>query len=136
TSRVAICAIALGALGLGIFGMLVLTRNVVPRIRRYSQFATAVGAGDLSSRLAPRGADELAALGRALDAMVEQREFVEALQVADSAEVARGLLKRQIERSISGSDVVVLNRNNSDDRLEAATTLDEGSALTTSLRDA
>ena len=136
TSRLAIFAMALGALGLGIGGMLVLTRNVVPRIRRYSQFATAVGAGDLSSRLAPRGADELAALGRALDSMVERREFVETLQVADSEAVARDLLKRQIERSISGSDVIILNRNNSDDRLEAVTPLDEDSTLTTSLRDA
>jgi len=135
-SRLAILAMTLGALGLGIGGMLVLTRNVVPRIRRYSQFATAVGAGDLSSRLAPRGADELAALGRALDSMVEQREFVEALQVTDSEDVVRDLLKRQIERSISGSNVVVLNRNNSDDRLEAVTTVDAASMLMTSLRDA
>jgi diguanylate cyclase (GGDEF)-like protein len=136
SSRLAILAMALGALGLGIGGMLLLTRNVVPRIKRYSQFATAIGAGDLSSRLAPRGSDELAALGHALDSMVEQREFVEALQVTESEQAARELLKRQIERSIPSSSVVVLNRNNSDDRLEAVTALDEGSTLKTSLRDA
>ena len=136
SSRLAILAMALGALGLGIGCMLLLTRNVVPRIRRYSQFATAVGAGDLSGRLAPRGPDELAALGRALDSTVERREFVEALQVADSEQAARDLLKRQIERSIPASNVVVLNRNNSDDRLEAVTALDENSTLKTSLRDA
>jgi diguanylate cyclase (GGDEF)-like protein len=136
TSRLVIWAIALGALGLGIGGMLLLTRNVVPRIRRYSRFAAAIATGDLSGRLGSRGSDELAALGRALDEMVEQREFVEALQVTSSEEVAHDLLKRQIERSIASSSVVVLNRNNSDDRLEATTALPEDSSLNASLRDA
>jgi len=136
TSRLVIWAIAIGAFGLGIGSMLLLTRNVVPRIRRYSQFASAVGAGDLSSRLAPRGADELAILGRSLDSMVELREFVDTLQVTDSEEVAHDLLKRQVERSIAGSSVVVLNRNNSDDRLEATTALREDSSLKASLIDA
>jgi hypothetical protein len=136
TSRLVVWAIAIGAFGLGIGSMLLLTRNVVPRIRRYSQFASAVGAGDLSSRLAPRGSDELATLGRALDEMVELREFVDTLQVTDSEEVAHDLLKRQVERSIAGSSVVVLNRNNSDDRLEATTALREDSYLKASLTDA
>jgi diguanylate cyclase (GGDEF)-like protein len=146
-SLVVIWAIALGALALGVGSMLLLTRNVVPRIRRFSQFASAVAAGDLSDRLATRGSDELASLGRALDEMVERRavgakhqavqsEFVDALQVTDSEEAAHDLLKRQVERTIAGSSVVVLNRNNSENRLEATTDLAPGSSLTESLTDA
>jgi diguanylate cyclase (GGDEF)-like protein len=147
SSLLAIGAIAVAALGLGIGSVLVLTRNVVPRIRHYSRFARAVANGDLSGRLAPRGSDELAALGRALDEMVKRRsadrrheaaqgEFVETLQVTDSEEQAHDLLKRQVERSIARSNVVVLNRNNSENRLEATTTLPEASTLRRTLVDA
>jgi diguanylate cyclase (GGDEF)-like protein len=147
TSRLVILAIALGAFALGIGSVLLLTRNVVPRIKRFSSFASAVAAGDLSGRLRPRGSDELASLGRALDEMVQRRavvadhqdtqsEFVETLQVTSSEELAHDLLKRQVERSIAGSSVVVLNRNNSDDRLEATTTLPAGSPIARTLIDA
>lgn len=68
--------------------------------------------------------------------MIERREFVDTLQVTDSEEVAHGLLKRQIERSVPGSSAVILNRNNSSDRLEAKTPLSEGSTLAESLVDA
>jgi HAMP domain-containing protein len=147
TSLLVIGAIALGALALGLGSMLVLTRNVVPRIRRYSEFATAVAGGDLGGRLTPRGSDELATLGRALNEMVERRsvsvthqhvqgEFVDALQVTDTEEVAHDLLRRQVERSIPGSSVVVLNRNNSENRLEATTIVPDGSTLKQTLIDA
>ncbi len=147
SSRRAIVTIAIAALVLGIGSVLLLTRNVVPRIKRYSRFAGAVADGDLSGRLAPRGSDELAALGRALDEMVEHRsadqrhesaqdEFVSTLQVTDSEEAAHDLLKRQVERSVAGSSVVVLNRNNSENRLEATTALPEASPLNQSLIDA
>jgi diguanylate cyclase (GGDEF)-like protein len=147
TSRLVILAIALGAFALGIGSVVLLTRNVVPRIKRFSSFASAVAAGDLSGRLRPRGSDELASLGRALDEMVQRRavvadhqdtqsEFVETLQVTSSEELAHDLLKRQVERSIAGSSVVVLNRNNSDDRLEATTALPEGSPIAHTLIDA
>jgi hypothetical protein len=43
-------------------------------------------------------------------------EFTEAMQVTESEEEAHGLLKRHLERSIPGSAVVILNRNNSADR--------------------
>jgi diguanylate cyclase (GGDEF)-like protein len=146
-SRLVIWAMALGAFALGIGSMLLLTRNVVPRITRFAEFASAVAGGDLSGRLRPRGSDELARLGRALDEMVQRRsvvaghqeiqsEFVEILQVTSSEEVAHDLLKRQVERSIAGSRVAVLNRNNSDDRLEATTALPDGSALKQTLVDA
>jgi diguanylate cyclase (GGDEF)-like protein len=133
TSRLTIWAIAIGACVLGVGSMMLLIRNVVPRIRRYSQFASAVAAGDLSVRLASRGSDELAILGRTLDEMVERREFVDVLQVTDSEEVAHDLLKRQVERSVPGGRAVILNRNNSDDRLEATTILPDDSPLTQSL---
>jgi diguanylate cyclase (GGDEF)-like protein len=135
-SRLIIWAIAIAACIVGIGSMLLLTRNVVPRLRRYSRFASAVATGDLSVRLASRGSDELAILGRTLDEMVERREFVDALQVTESAEVAQDLLKRQVERSVPGSTAVVLNRNNSDDRLEAATALSDDSPLKLSLSGA
>lgn len=147
TSRLLIWAIAAAAFGLGVGSVLLLTRNVVPRIKRYSRFAAAVATGDLSGRLQPTGSDEIAVLGRALDEMVARRavgakrqdvqnEFVDTLQVIDSEQVAHDLLKRQVERTIPGSSVVVLNRNNSDDRLEATTRIADDSSLKTSLIDA
>jgi diguanylate cyclase (GGDEF)-like protein len=146
-SLLAIWIIGAAAFALGIGAVLLLTRNVVPRIRRYSRFAAAVASGDFSRRLSSRGSDELAALGRALDEMVEHRaldasqreaqdEFVDILQVTESEAVAHDLLRRQIERSISGSTVVVLNRNTSENRLEAKTSLSEAGWLEETLADA
>lgn len=136
TSRLIIWTIAIVACLLGVGSMLVLTRNVVPRITRYSRFASTVATGDLSVRVASRGSDELATLGRSLNDMIERREFVDALQVIDSEELAHDLLRRQVERSVPGSSAVVLNRNNSNNRLEATTRLREGSDLKQSLAGA
>ncbi len=136
SSRLVIWSIAIGACLLGIGSMLLLARNVVPRIRRYSRFASAVASGDLSVRVASRGSDELAILGRTLDEMVERREFVDTLQVTDSEEVAHDLLKRQVQRSVPGSSAVILSRNNSEDRLEAKTAVPEDSPLNVSLTGA
>jgi diguanylate cyclase (GGDEF)-like protein len=52
-----------------------------------------------------------------------QDEFADMLAVADDEVEANALLKRHIERSTPDSRVVVLNRNNSEDRLEARTPL-------------
>jgi diguanylate cyclase (GGDEF)-like protein len=131
---------AAAALLLGLGSVIALIRNVVPRIREYSAFAKRVAAGDLSARLDPHGYDDLAQLGHALEDMVERRaagaaqderqtEFVESMQLAETEEEAHGLLKRHVERSAPGSAVVVLNRNNSADRLEAKTALPEDSPL-------
>jgi diguanylate cyclase (GGDEF)-like protein len=109
-----------------------LIRAVVVRVKAYSAFARRVAAGELHSRTRPRGHDELTDLGWALNAMVakgesvrsyeeSQSEFTEALQVTEGEEEAHHLLKRHLERSVPGSAVVVLNRNNSADRLEATT---------------
>ena len=48
-----------------------------------------------------------------------QREFAETLQVTQNEGEAHALLKRHLERSLENSEIVVLNRNNSQNRLEA-----------------
>ena len=63
-------AIALAVLALAlVFGWLV--RSIVPRIRRYSEFAGTVARHDLSTRIEPKGNDELTDLGGHLNAMVD-----------------------------------------------------------------
>lgn len=120
--------------------VLALIRNMVPRIRRYSGFAADVAAGRPVALLEPRGQDELAELGRALDDMVLQRqvvaraddaqgEFVDTLQVTRSEDEAQELLQRHVERSLPGSSAVVLRSNNSANRLQAATALPADSEL-------
>jgi len=52
-----------------------------------------------------------------------QAEFADVLQVTEGQDETYDLLKRRVERSIAGARAVVLNRNNSEDRLEAATEL-------------
>lgn len=49
-----------------------------------------------------------------------QRELRELLQVSESEPESRMLLIRHIERTVPGSGVAVLNRNNSENRLEPA----------------
>src|SRR5205807_1796691 len=65
-----------------------------------------------------------------------QAELAHGLQVTGDQTEAHGLLKRHLERSIPGATVVVLNRNNSADRLVATTALPESSELETALADA
>jgi diguanylate cyclase (GGDEF)-like protein len=124
-----------------------LIRSVVPRVRAYSRFAVEVADGRLSGRLAVAGSDELADLGDALDTMVRnqlgardhdraQSEFSHALQTAENEDEAHDLLRRHLQRSIAGASVVVLNRNNSADRLQAMTDVPETSALQNTLAGA
>jgi diguanylate cyclase (GGDEF)-like protein len=65
-----------------------------------------------------------------------QREFTEIMQITRDEREAYHLLKRHLERSLEGSEVLVLNRNNSHDRLEAATPLADGSPLAEKLKAA
>jgi diguanylate cyclase (GGDEF)-like protein len=58
-----------------------------------------------------------------------QREFTEIMQITRDEDEAYRLLKRHLERSLAGSDVLVLNRNNSHDRLEPMTELADDSPL-------
>jgi diguanylate cyclase (GGDEF)-like protein len=126
---------------------LALIRNLVPRLRSYSGFAGRVADGQLGERLTPNGGDEVAQLGQALDLMVGRREeqrayeeaqaeFADAMQLSETESEAHDLLKRHLERTIGGSRVTVLNRNNSADRLEAATPVEPECPLHTSLQGA
>jgi diguanylate cyclase (GGDEF)-like protein len=58
-----------------------------------------------------------------------QQEFAQAMLVAADEQEARELLKRHLERSIAGSAVAVLDRDESEDRLEVTAEPDEGSPL-------
>lgn len=58
-----------------------------------------------------------------------QHEFTEVMQITRDESEAYELLKRHLERSVPGSEVVVLNRNNSHDRLEPMTELPEDWAM-------
>jgi diguanylate cyclase (GGDEF)-like protein len=59
----------------------------------------------------------------------EQQEFTEALQMTGSEDEANELLERHLERQLPGSDVLVLRRNNSDNRLEASALMPADEAL-------
>jgi diguanylate cyclase (GGDEF)-like protein len=65
-----------------------------------------------------------------------QARFGEALQVAQDQPEAHLLLKRQLEERIPGSSVVVLNRNNSANRLEPSEQLPDDDPLSVALTHA
>jgi diguanylate cyclase (GGDEF)-like protein len=65
-----------------------------------------------------------------------QREFAETLQITESEVEAHAVVKRHLERSLDGANVIVLNRNNSQNRLEATTPIDEESTFARNLTDA
>jgi diguanylate cyclase (GGDEF)-like protein len=65
-----------------------------------------------------------------------QSEFAETMQVMRDEPEAHTLVKQHLERSIPDSKVVVLNRNNSDNRLVASTQCDDDPALAAKLADA
>lgn len=93
---------------------ILLTRSIVRRTHRYSQFAADIAAGDYGERVQLSGNDELTELGGLLNRMVEHRdaeqaqgrqrsEFTEAMQLTGSESEAHDLLKRHLERSIPGT---------------------------------
>lgn len=65
-----------------------------------------------------------------------QTEFAEGMQVMRNELEAYDLVKRHLERSISRSRVVVLNRNNSDNRIHAVTPISDSPEMEDKLRDA
>ncbi len=65
-----------------------------------------------------------------------QDEFVETLQAMRNEVEAHALVKEHLERSLPESEVTVLNRNHSDDRLEPATIVPLQSPLAERLLDA
>ena len=64
------------------------------------------------------------------------RRFSEGLQAARTEPEAYGLVQAHLERSVPASSVSVLNRNNSADRLESTTSLDDDGALGKALEGA
>jgi diguanylate cyclase (GGDEF)-like protein len=66
----------------------------------------------------------------------DQAEFADTLQIAGDEDEAHRLLQRHLERTLPATSAVVLNRNNSADRLEAVTPLPDGSPLAGTLRGA
>ena len=66
----------------------------------------------------------------------DQAEFADTLQIANDEDEAHQLLQHHLERTLTATTAVVLNRNNSADRLEAVTPLPDGSPLATTLRGA
>ena len=66
----------------------------------------------------------------------DQARFAEAIQFADSEDEAHALVAKHLERSLPGSDVLVLNRNNSLDRLTSSRPLPEEHPLTGRLQSA
>jgi methyl-accepting chemotaxis protein len=77
-------AVLISAL-LGLAGVVWMIRQIVPRVRRYSEFTTEVASGDLSSRVEVKGHDELAQLGSNLNTMVENLASM-SNQVRDGAQ--------------------------------------------------
>ena len=157
-ARNLLLAAVLGFGILSLLGIVAVTRGIVVRVREYATFAGHVADGDLAARLEPRGRDDLATLAESLNEMVEQlsasslqREasqaeeasyraaqdaFSEILQVTETEPEAHEILKLHIERRVPGSRVVVLNKNNSKDRLEASIPLPDGSPLDEPLQSA
>jgi diguanylate cyclase (GGDEF)-like protein len=146
-ARREVLAIIAAALLVGAGSLMLLIRNVVPRLRAYSRFAADVASGEMSRRLEVSGGDAIAVLGHALNDMVArqqrhrerqdaQTEFTAMTQVTEGETEAHELLKRHLEREIPGSSVVVLNRNNSENRLEAKTPVPDDSPLRAALENA
>ena len=73
---------------------------------------------------------------RSLEPGQDQAEFAHTLQLANDEDDTHRLLQRHLERSLPATAAVVLNRNNSADRLEAVTPLPPGSPLAGTLRGA
>jgi diguanylate cyclase (GGDEF)-like protein len=62
-----------------------------------------------------------------------QNAFTRTLQVMDSEHEAHDLVRRHLEQAVEGTSVVVLQRNNSADRLEPTTPVAEGTPLAAAL---
>ena len=73
---------------------------------------------------------------RRLQSGRDQADFADTLQLANGEDEAQQLLQRHLERTLPATAAVVLNRNNSADRLEAVTPLPPGSPLAGTLRGA
>ncbi|HYI37301.1 MAG TPA: diguanylate cyclase [Thermoleophilaceae bacterium] len=84
-------------------------------------------------RQARRGRDRRAAERRYRET---QSEFAETIQIMRDEDEAHALVKHHLEREIDGAHATALVRNNSDDRLVAATPVEPDSPLAAGLVDA
>ncbi len=93
------------ALVLGIGMMLWLTHSIATRLRRAVRFVDAVGAGDLTQSVEPRGCDEIAELQRAVGEMTAKLSAIVSGVRTSSALVASGsaLSAQTAEELASGS---------------------------------
>jgi diguanylate cyclase (GGDEF)-like protein len=98
----------------------------------------------LAALIALVAAIAMVRIGLTLRRLVEQQsievsygeaegEYVDMLQVTENEDEAQELLRRYVERSLTGARAVVLARNNSADRLEPKTSLAELDSLRESL---
>ena len=111
-ARKSLLALVLGFALLSLIATVWVARGIVLRLREYAEFAAQVAEGELGARLDSRRRDELGTLAASLNTMVEQ--------LRDSArQRGESVAERHIELGVTGTEVVVLNRNNSKDRLEA-----------------
>ncbi len=135
------------ALTVGAGAVVWLIRTVLPRTIAYSRFAARVAEGDDTPMDDPSGDDEIAQLGHVLQDMAArgrsrrlyeqtQLEFSETLQLTEDESEAHGVLKRHLERTLTSTEVTVLNRNNSADRLEAVTAVGPDTPLAVGLTGA
>ena len=131
---VVVAALAVAVLALGV--MLAILRAATHRIRAAVEAAQRITAGELGTPVEARGTDDLADLARALNETAEKLQFTELMQIARDEEEAYTVLRRHVEHAIPAAEVVVLNRNNSADQLEAVTPVDDDGAVATGLLDA
>ena len=98
----------------------------------------------LAGLIALRRGVAMVRIGLTLRRLVEQQsievsygeaegEYIDMLQVTENEDEAQELLRRHVERSLTGARAVVLARNNSADRLEPKTSLAELDGLRESL---
>ena len=92
------------------------------------------GVGYLAIERQAAGERRRRARGRAY--RISQAEFYVTMQIMRDEDEAYSLVKQHLERSIPDAGVVVLSRNNSANRLTAATPLPEGSPLAAALVNA
>jgi diguanylate cyclase (GGDEF)-like protein len=92
----------------------------------------------VSTRRERRAQERLRSVEQQRDArerayLEERRRFAEVVQVSETENEARDLIKRRIEASLPGATATVLSRNNSANRLEATTELASDSPLNEAL---
>jgi diguanylate cyclase (GGDEF)-like protein len=129
--------LAIAAIGL------LFSRDLVRRVGVLRRAVADVAGGAAGVRVPANGRDELGDLAVSFNTMAEQLErsqaevrlqhdaesgyreaqidFSETMQVTRDEREAHAVVKVHLERMVPGSSVVVLNRNNSADRLEATT---------------